>query len=92
MGPAIAFYLIYIAGIVLLAVAPNRDAGLVKTAVAGAILGFVAYATYDLTNQATLKVWSTRITLIDLTWGTFVTAVSAAAGYMAWRWAERTLN
>ncbi len=46
----------------------------------GAALGFVAYATYDLTNQATLKVWSTTVTLADLAWGTFVTGVASAAG------------
>ena len=86
---AIAFYLVYIAGILLLAVLPNRDAGVRKTAVTGAILGAMAYATYDLTNQATLKVWTTQITLTDIAWGTFVTAAGAAAGAMAWRWSAR---
>ena len=46
----------------------------------GALFGFFAYATYDLTNQATLIVWSTRITLIDITWGTFITALGATVG------------
>jgi uncharacterized membrane protein len=87
---AIAFYLVYIAGILLLAILPNRDLGLRRTAVAGALLGAVAYATYDLTNQATLKVWPTRITLIDVTWGTVLTALGASAGYMVWRWSAKT--
>jgi uncharacterized membrane protein len=87
---AAVFYLVYVLGVVLLAVLPNRDAGLGKTALTGAILGAFAYATYDLTNQATLKVWATRITLIDLCWGTFLTCVGASAGYLAWRWAART--
>lgn len=89
MTAALAFYLVYVLGVVLLAVWPNRDAGLVKTAVTGAMLGALAYATYDLTNQATLKVWSTRITLIDIGWGACLTAVGAAAGWLAWRWAYR---
>ena len=64
----------------ILAVEPNKDAGLGKTARTGAILGAFAYATYDLTNQATLKVWSTHITVADVLWGTFVTAVGATVG------------
>jgi uncharacterized membrane protein len=87
---AIIFYLVYVLGVVLLAVLPNRDAGLRKTALTGAILGAMCYATYDLTNQATLKVWATRITVIDICWGTFLTAVAASAGYLAWRWAVKT--
>lgn len=87
---AIVFYLVYIAGVVALAVLPAaRDgAGLSRAALNGAMLGFVAYATYDLTNQATLKVWSWKITLADIAWGTFLTACAAAAGYAAWRWAS----
>jgi uncharacterized membrane protein len=54
------------------------------------MLGAMAYATYDLTNQATLKVWSTKITLMDISWGAFVTAAGATAGVLAFRWATRT--
>ena len=89
LGAAVVFYLFYVLGVVLLAVAPNRDAGLARTALAGAVLGAMAYGTYDLTNQATLKVWATKITLIDLGWGALATAVGAAAGLVAWRWASR---
>lgn len=87
---AIVFYLVYIAGVVALAVLPaaREGAGLSRAALNGAMLGFVAYATYDLTNQATLKVWSWKITLADIAWGTFLTACAAAAGYAAWRWAS----
>ena len=60
-----------------------------RAAINGAVLGFVAYATYDLTNQATLKVWSLHLTLIDLAWGTTLTSVSALGGYFSARWAER---
>lgn len=89
---AIAFYLVYILGILLLAVLPNRDATLRKTAVTGAILGAMAYATYDLTNQATLKVWTTQITLIDVAWGALVTAVGASAGFLVWRWSAKAFG
>ena len=87
---AIAFYLVYVLGVVLLAILPNRDAGLGRTALTGAMLGAMCYGTYDLTNQATLKAWATRITLIDIGWGTVLTAAGAAVGYLAWRWASRT--
>lgn len=84
---AVAFYLVYIGGVIALAVLPaaREGAGLARAAANGAMLGFVAYATYDLTNQATLKVWSWKITLADIGWGTFLTACAAAAGYGAWR-------
>jgi uncharacterized membrane protein len=78
--------------VVVLAVLPNRGAGLRKTALTGAMLGAMCYATYDLTNQATLKVWATRITVIDICWGTFLTAVGASAGWLAWRWASKTFG
>ena len=89
MAAAVAFYLIYVAGIVLLAVWPNREAGLLRVAATGAALGFVAYATYDLTNQATLKLWSVRLTVVDMAWGTALTAISAVGGWAALRWAYR---
>jgi uncharacterized membrane protein len=80
IGPAIVFYLVYMLGLVILAIWPNRDKPLAQTAITGAILGAMCYATYDLTNQATLKVWATQITLTDIAWGTFVTAVGATVG------------
>ena len=81
-APAVAFYLIYLAGIILFAVAPALRSGEWSTAtLLGACLGFVAYATYDLTNQATLIVWPVQITLMDLAWGSFVTAAGATAGF-----------
>jgi len=82
VGAAIAFYVIYICGIVFFAVRPALDEGsLMKAALYGAALGFVAYATYDLTNQATLRTWDVRLTLIDMAWGTFATGLAAAIGY-----------
>ncbi len=80
--PATAFYLLYVVGIVYFAIAPALTSGNWSTAaINGAIFGFMAYATYDLTNQATLKNWTTLLTLADLTWGTVLTCVSATVGY-----------
>ncbi|CAN5120284.1 DUF2177 family protein [soil metagenome] len=79
---AAAFYLIFLAGVTFLATVPAlREASASRAAVNGAVLGFVAYATYDLTNQATLTRWSTSITLADMAWGTFLACIAALAGY-----------
>lgn len=85
----IAFYLIYILGVVVLAILPAlREGGLGRAAMMGAALGFVAYATYDLTNQATLAAWSWKLTFADIAWGTILTGSAASAGYLAARFAE----
>lgn len=77
--PAVLFYLIYLAGVVAFAIAPALESGRARLALLrGAGFGFVAYATYDLTNQATLATWSTKVTVLDLMWGATVTALSAA--------------
>ncbi len=89
-APAVLFYLIYLVGVVAFAVAPALRDGRWRTATTrGTAFGFFAYATYDLTNQATLVVWATRITLLDLAWGTILTALGATAGYFASRLAGR---
>jgi uncharacterized membrane protein len=80
IGPAVVFYLVYILGVLVLAVWPTRGERLVRTTMTGALLGAMCYATYDLTNQATLKVWATQITLADVAWGTFITAFGATVG------------
>ena len=91
LGPAVAFYLIYILGVLLLAVLPAvREGAWTKAAGQGAILGAVAYATFDLTNQATLKVWTTKISVLDIGWGVVLTASAATAGYFAMRWLARS--
>jgi uncharacterized membrane protein len=81
-GPAIVFYLMYLVGVVVFAVAPALASQRWQTALGlGALLGLICYATYDLTNQATLRDWPLRVTLVDLAWGTFVTATAAWAGW-----------
>lgn len=79
--PAIMFYVVYLVGVLAFAVVPGLESRRWTTALGlGALLGLVAYATYDLTNQATLRDWLWRVTAADLCWGTFVTAVAAATG------------
>lgn len=80
---AAGFYLIYAIGIAYFAVLPALDQDkLVLALVNGAIFGFMAYATYDMTNMATIKDWPIKMSLLDMAWGTVLTAVSAVAG--AW--------
>jgi uncharacterized membrane protein len=82
MGPAIAFYVLYILGMIVFAVGPALKGGGWQTAlVQGALLGFFCYATYDLTNFATLKVWSMKVTILDIIWGTALTGSASLAGY-----------
>jgi uncharacterized membrane protein len=81
---AVVFYLMYAVGLVAFAVWPTEAApGWTQALVKGALLGFFAYATYDLTNLATLKNWPLGLSLIDIGWGTCVSGVSAAAGKWA---------
>lgn len=79
---AIAFYLVYTAGIMMFAVFPAAQSGdWTRAAMLGAAFGFFAYATYDLTNLTTLKNWPLGLALADMAWGSFVTALAASAGY-----------
>ena len=78
---AVVFYVVYATGLTVFALVPHAaHAGLGKTLTSAALFGFFAYATYDLTNLATLKNWPLELTLIDIAWGTVVSAVSATAG------------
>jgi uncharacterized membrane protein len=80
---AAVFYALYAAGIVIFAVSPQSGGTLWGTLAMGALFGFFAYATYDLTNLATLRGWPLKLSLIDIAWGTFVSAASAAGGKVA---------
>jgi uncharacterized membrane protein len=92
-APAIAFYLIYLAGLVYFAVWPALDAGGWRKALLnGALFGVAAYATYDLTNQATLRIWSTRVTLLDLGWGAFASGLASVASFAITAWAVRAIR
>ena len=79
---AILFYLVFIAGIVFFVVRPALEAGSAARALAyGAFLGFLAYSTYDLTNQATIRDWPVLVTVVDLAWGTILTALVSFLSY-----------
>jgi len=77
LAPAAVFYLIYALGASILVVVRAVDAGsgYLQVFLWGALLGLFAYATYDLTNQATLKEWPVIVTIVDLIWGALLTAV-----------------
>lgn len=82
-GPAILFYLISVTGIVVFAVNPALGADSLSYALGhGALLGLASYAAYDLTNASTLKGWSNKVTIVDLTWGTLVTAVVSVLAFL----------
>lgn len=84
MIPALLFYVIFVAGVVVLVVNPAVEKDSWEHALGyGALLGFLAYATYDLTNLATLKGFSPKIVVIDLLWGTFITAAVAVGAFFA---------
>ncbi len=77
---AIAFYLLYTFGVAVFVLAPALDSGSVQKAlVLGALFGLVAYGTYDLTNLAVAKGFPIKMAVVDMVWGTVLTATSAAA-------------
>lgn len=83
VGIAAAFYAVYIIGIIYFAVKPALEANNLGLALLnGALLGFFCYATYDFTNLATLKGYTTTVALVDIAWGTALTGLSAFLG--AW--------
>ena len=83
---ATGFYLVYAIGLVIFAVAPAlREQSLATAVIFGGLFGFFAYATYDMTNYATLRDWPISVVVVDIAWGTFINGVSASLGYLAMR-------
>lgn len=83
LGYAVVFYVIYIAGIVFFALRPALDGGSWLSALGyGGALGAFAYATYDLTNAATLKTWPLQLIIVDILWGAALTALATLAGWL----------
>lgn len=79
---AVVFYLLFIVGVFIFAIMPSVEKNAVVSAVTlGALFGFFTYATYDLTNLATLKGWPINIVIIDILWGSVLTAIVSTAGF-----------
>jgi uncharacterized membrane protein len=84
---AVIFYLLFIAGILIFVVLPGVDSGSLRdTLLRAAFFGLVTYATYDLTNLATLKDWPVIVTAVDLAWGTLLSTLVSAAAFFIARW------
>ena len=85
-GIALAFYCVYVIGIVIFAINPALQNGQWTHAlIYGALFGFFAYGTYDLTNMSTLKAWPTLMSIVDIAWGAALTGTSATLGFFATR-------
>ena len=84
---AISFYLLFVVGLLVFVIVPAMEAGsLRKALLLGAFFGLVTYATYDLTNHATIKNWPWIVTLVDMTWGAVLATTVSCIGYLAGRW------
>ncbi len=82
---ALVFYLFYVGGLMYFGLRPHASKqGLIAAAQGGALAGLFVYASYDLTNMAVLKNWPLGLALIDMAWGTFVSAVATATGKFAY--------
>lgn len=84
---AIIFYLLFVAGLLIFAVVPGLQAGSFgKALLLGALFGFMTYATYDLTNLATVKDWPLTITIVDMIWGVVLSSAVTSLTFLAGRW------
>lgn len=85
-APALAFYFLYTAGLVFLAVRPDQsEVGLLSVALHGALVGLLAYGTYDMSNLATLKDWPVLLSFVDVLWGTVLSASVATISALCLR-------
>ena len=84
---AIIFYLLFLVGLLVFVVHPGLESGSLKTTLLRAALyGLITYATYDLTNQATLKDWPVVVTVVDMAWGVFLSVAVSTIGFFAGIW------
>lgn len=91
--PAVTFYLIYVAGLVVVGVIPGLDAASsTRAALLGAILGLVAYSTYDLSNLATLRGWTLGVSIVDMAWGTVASVLASLSGYFGTHYVLRSMS
>ena len=85
LAPAILFYLLYVGGIVIF-VSGAAGATSQSTLLYGALFGLFCYATFELTSMSMLKDWSWAVVVVDIAWGSFVTAVASTAGLLVANW------
>lgn len=84
---ALSFYLLYIAGILIFAVIPALEKGsLGKALLWGCLYGFFTYATYDLTNMATIKDWPLKVVFVDILWGVLLCSMVASSSFLIGQW------
>ena len=84
---AIIFYLLFILGLLVFVVLPGlKDNSLTTTLLRAALFGLISYATYDLTNLATLKDWPLLVTVVDMTWGTVLSMTISLVSFLVGRW------
>lgn len=84
---AFLFYFVYIVGIIFFAVRPGLETGsLGRTCLLGALFGFFTYATYDLTNLATLRDWPLAVVIVDILWGTVLCTLVGGASFLIGSW------
>lgn len=82
---AFLFYIFYLAGIFFFVLYPNFPVyNLQKVILTGALFGFICYMTYDLVNLATVENWPLKLAIIDMLWGTFITATISAIAYQTY--------
>jgi uncharacterized membrane protein len=81
VAPAVLFYLLYVVGVVVFVSGPV-GATWQSTLLYGALFGFFCYATFELTSLSLLKHWTWAVVILDVSWGTFVTALSSTAGFL----------
>lgn len=87
---AIVFYLLFIVGIFLFVIMPSIEKqSYIHALIYGALFGFFTYATYDLTNLATLKNWPITVVIVDILWGIVLTATVSVSGYFITQWMNR---
>ena len=85
--PAIIFYLLFLVGILIFVVLPGvKENSLQNTILRAFLFGLITYATYDLTNLATIKEWPLAVTLVDLVWGMVLSAIVSISGFYLAKW------
>lgn len=84
---ALLFYLLFVVGVLVFVVVPGVEEGSLRTTLLrAALFGLIAYATYDLTNLATVKDWPLTVTVVDMLWGTALSVAVGYVGFVAGKW------